>query len=366
MTASPLPNPDQVRAATGDLEGEVVRPRSIKRQSLFTKGLVTLILAAGAVVILTPIVWMISASLKDVNQIRQRSMTLLPLKYTLVEVDGEMEPLYEVTVEGQVRQMALIKKQPEGMGIFVDPDHPDEEFLLKIDEQRQMEHLEAHPENFREALTKAPFDRFLINTLIVTFVGMFGVLFSSSLVAYGFSRFRAPGINALFLVLLATIMLPQQVTLIPLYVLFSKIGWVDTLLPLIVPAFFANAYDVFLLRQFFMTIPLDLDDAARLDGANPLQVLWYIILPQARPALVAVGIFHFIYAWNDFYEPLIYLQSRENWTLAVGLQSFNAVYTINTHEIMAVSLLMIIPPIIIFFLSQRIFTQGVVISGVKG
>ena len=366
MSTSLLPQPDQVRAATGDLEGTQTRTGSIKRQNLFVKGLVTLILAAGAVVILTPIFWMISASLKDVNQIRQRSMTLLPLKYTLVEVNGSMEPLYEVTVDGQTREMALIKKQPQGMGIFVDPSNPDEEFILKIDEQRQLEHLEAHPENFREALTKAPFGRFLINTLIVTFVGMFGVLFSSSLVAYGFSRFRAPAINALFLVLLATIMLPQQVTLIPLYVLFSKIGWVDTLLPLIVPAFFANAYDVFLLRQFFMTIPLDMDDAARIDGANPLQVLWYIILPQARPALVAVGIFHFIYAWNDFYEPLIYLQSRENWTLAVGLQSFNAVYTINTHEIMAVSLLMIIPPIVIFFLSQRIFTQGVVISGVKG
>ena len=279
MSTSLLPQPDQVRAATGDLEGTQTRTGSIKRQNLFVKGLVTLILAAGAVVILTPIFWMISASLKDVNQIRQRSMTLLPLKYTLVEVNGSMEPLYEVTVDGQTREMALIKKQPQGMGIFVDPSNPDEEFILKIDEQRQLEHLEAHPENFREALTKAPFGRFLVNTLIVTFVGMFGVLFSSSLVAYGFSRFRAPAINALFLVLLATIMLPQQVTLIPLYVLFSKIGWVDTLLPLIVPAFFANAYDVFLLRQFFMTIPLDMDDAARIDGANPLQVLWYIILP---------------------------------------------------------------------------------------
>jgi ABC-type glycerol-3-phosphate transport system permease component len=161
-------------------------------------------------------------------------------------------------------------------------------------------------------------------------------------------------------------MLPSQVTLIPVYILYQKLGWVDTLLPLIVPLFFANAYDVFLLRQFFMTIPLEMDEAARIDGASYLQVFWHIILPQSRPALVAVGIFHFLFAWNDFYEPLIFLHSRENWTVAVGLQTFNAIYSVNTHLIMAASLVMIIPPIIIFFFSQKIFTQGVVISGVKG
>ena len=363
--ATPSPKQEQL-PAVGQLTQEKRRVGSVRRENLVLKGLISLLLAAGAVIIMTPILWMISASLKDVNQIRQRSMTLLPLKYTLVEVNGEQEPLYQVTVDGETRQMALIRNRPEGMGIFVDPQNPQEEHLLKIDEQLQLEHVELHPENYANALTKAPFDTYLLNTLLVTFLGMAGMLFSCSLVAYGFSRFRAPGINILFLLLLSTIMLPRQVTLIPLYVLFSKIGWVNSLLPLIVPQFFANAYDVFLLRQFFMTIPLSMDDAARIDGANPLQVLWYIILPQARPALVAVGIFHFIYAWNDFYEPLIFLHSQEKWTLAVGLQSFNAVYTINTHEIMAVSLLMIIPPIIIFFLSQRIFTQGVVISGVKG
>ncbi|WP_345299160.1 carbohydrate ABC transporter permease [Candidatus Villigracilis affinis] len=175
-----------------------------------------------------------------------------------------------------------------------------------------------------------------------------------------------PWLNVLFLLLLSTIMLPSQVRLIPIYIFYQKLGWVNTLLPLIVPQFFANAYDVFLLRQFFMTIPLELDDAAKIDGANPLQVLLYIILPQARPALVSVGIFHFLYAWNDFYEPLIFLHTRENWTLAVGLQTFDALYTINTHLIMAVSVLMIFPPILLFFFSQKIFTQGVVFSGVKG
>jgi ABC-type glycerol-3-phosphate transport system permease component len=151
-----------------------------------------------------------------------------------------------------------------------------------------------------------------------------------------------------------------------MYVFFQKIDWVDTFLPLMVPAFFANAYDVFLLRQFIMTIPLEMDEAARMDGANPFQVLLYVILPQARPAILAVSIFHFLWAWNDFYEPLIYLHSRGKWTVAIGLQTFDALYSVNTHLIMAASLVMIIPPIVLFFLAQKIFTQGVVFTGVKG
>ncbi|MFN3335218.1 MAG: carbohydrate ABC transporter permease, partial [Caldilinea sp.] len=155
-------------------------------------------------------------------------------------------------------------------------------------------------------------------------------------------------------------------TLIPVYVLFQRLGWVDTLLPLIVPTFFANAYDVFLLRQFFMTIPLEMDDAAKIDGASPLQTLWHVLVPQAMPVIVTVAIFHFLYAWNDFYEPLIFLHSRDNWTMAVGLQTFNALYSVNTHLIMAASVVMVIPPVLLFFFAQRQFIQGVVISGVKG
>jgi multiple sugar transport system permease protein len=282
------------------------------------------------------------------------------------DVNGKEEPLYEVLLDGERTKMALIKNLPGGKGIFVDPANPDTTYELAIADQTALRHVELHWENYPTALTEVPFYRYLINTLIVTFVGMFGMLLSCSLVAYGFSRFRAPGINVLFLVLLSTIMLPRQVTLIPVYVFFQKIGWIDTLLPLIVPNFFANAYDVFLLRQFFLTVPLELDDAAKIDGANPIQTFLHVMLPQARPALVAVGIFHFLWAWNDFYEPLIFLHSRENWTVAVGLQTFNALYSVNTHLIMAASVVMVLPPIILFFLAQQIFTQGVVITGIKG
>lgn len=330
------------------------------------KGITTLILASGSVLILIPFLYMFGTSLKDPGQIRSDSISMLPRKPMTAEVNGKDEPLYRVTLDGQARELALIKNRPGGMGQFVDPAEPDVIHELKIADQKQLYRLDAHWENYPEAIAAMPFWRYLGNTLIVTFVGMFGMLFSCSLVAYGFSRFRARWLNLLFLLLLSTIMLPTQVRLLPVYILFNKLGWVNTLLPLIVPQFFANAYDVFLLRQFFMTIPLELDDAAKIDGANPLQVLMYIILPQARPALVSVGIFHFLYAWNDFYEPLIFLHTRENWTLAVGLQTFDAIYTINTHLIMAVSVLMIVPPILLFFFSQKIFTQGVVFSGVKG
>ena len=338
----------------------------IKANQLFFKGVTTLILAAGSVIIMIPLAFMISTSLKDPAQLRSDANTLIPRKPQTVQINGESFNFYTVAIDGETREMAMIKKAPGGMAFFADPATPDQTVELKLNEQTPLYRLDIHWENYPEALNSMPFFTYLGNTMLVTFVGMFGMLFSSSLVAYGFSRFRARWLNVLSLVLLATVMLPSQVRLIPLYIFFQKLGWVNTLLPLIVPQFFANAYDVFLLRQFFMTIPLELDDAAKIDGANPLQVLMYIILPQARPALVSVSIFHFLYAWNDFYEPLIFLHTKENWTLAVGLQTFDALYTINTHLIMAISVLMIVPPILLFFFSQKIFTQGVVFSGVKG
>ncbi len=161
-------------------------------------------------------------------------------------------------------------------------------------------------------------------------------------------------------------MLPTQVTLIPTFILFRYIGWYDTLLPLIVPAFFANAWDVFLFRQFFMSIPLELDDAARIDGANPLQILWYVILPQSKPVIITVTIFSILYAWNDFFNPLIYLQSEKNWTISLGLQMFNAIYRNNDAYLLAASVVTLIPIVILYFIAQRYFIQGVVVSGVKG
>ncbi len=342
------------------------RFRGIQTQTLILKSITTFILAAGAGIIMIPFLYLLSTSVKDRDQLRQSPPPLIPMAADTVIINGQDEPLYEVTMDGKTSQMALIKFRPGGKAWFVDPTNPDQTHELVIADQKELRHVKFHFENYPEALKQMKFNKLLFNTLLVTFLGMAGMLFSCSLVAYGFSRFRAPWLNILFILLLSTIMLPSQVRLIPTYVLFNKLGWVDTLLPLIVPQFFANAYDVFLLRQFFMTIPLELDEAAKIDGASPLQTLMYIIIPQARPALVSVAIFHFLYAWNDFYEPLIYLHSPDHWTLAVGLQTFNALYAVNTNYIMAASAVMILPPVILYFLAQKIFTQGVVFTGIKG
>ena len=338
----------------------------LREQAALVKGLTTLVLGAGAVIILLPLVYMLGTALKSKAQVRQNLLNPIPMTHVHVEIDGKREPLYQVELDGRSVQLALVKNAPGGMGLFVAPDKPDIVYELPRRDQQPVQVLDIQFGNFEEALTIVPFDRYLANTLIVTFVGMAGMLFSCSLVAYGFSRFRAPGLSILFLLLLSTIMLPRQVRLIPLYVIFQQIGWIDTLLPLIVPLFFANAFDVFLLRQFFMTISLEQDEAAQIDGANSLQRLLYVILPQSKAAVVTVAIFHFLYAWNDFYEPLIFLHSRHNWTMAVGLQQFNGLYAVNTHLIMAASVVMVVPPVLLFFFSQRIFMQGVVISGSKG
>jgi multiple sugar transport system permease protein len=337
-----------------------------KAQESLIKFFGTLLLTIGAVAILIPFVFMFSLALKDATQVRSDPLSLIPRSPITAEVNGESLPLYDVSINGAKQQMALLKNAPGKKGVFVDPANPQQTYTLLLADQKPLYRIDIHPDNFREALTSQPFGTYFLNTMTVTIVGGFGMLLSCTFVAYGFSRFRARWLNVLFLVLLSTVMLPSQVRLIPIYVLFQKIGWINTLLPLIVPAFFANAYDVFMLRQFFMTIPFELDDAAKIDGASSIQTMFYVMLPQARPALIAVAIFHFLYAWNDFYEPLIFLHTQKHWTMAVGLQTFNALYAINTHLIMAASIVMIIPPIVLFFMAQKVFTQGVVFRGFKG
>jgi ABC-type glycerol-3-phosphate transport system permease component len=216
-----------------------------------------------------------------------------------------------------------------------------------------------------------PFLLFFQNTVIITSLAMFGQLVSATLVAYGFARFDFPGRDALFVLVLSTLMLPDQVTLIPLYLTFNRLGWLNTYLPLIVPAYFGGgAFSIFLLRQFLRTLPRDLDEAAILDGCNSLGVLWWVLLPLTRPALGTLAIFSFIYHWNDFIGPLIYLNNSEKFTLSLGLSYFRYVAQAGVgepqeHLLMAASVLMVLPVIVLFFLAQRYFVQGVVLSGVN-
>lgn len=224
-----------------------------------------------------------------------------------------------------------------------------------------------HWENFPNALTFMPFGTFTLNSCIVTGCCMVGDVLVNSFVAYGFARVRAPGKNVIFVLVLCTLMIPFPVLMIPQYILFKQLGWIDTLLPLIVPSFFGNAFFIFLLRQFYMSIPHELTDAARIDGCSHLGIYWRIMFPLSAPALAAVAIFSFTTNWNDYLAPLIYLDSQENYTLPLGLASFIGRYGAQPWNLlMAASLVTVLPCVLLFFFAQKYFIQGVVVSGVKG
>ncbi len=223
-------------------------------------------------------------------------------------------------------------------------------------------------ENYTKALYFWNFSRSFQNTALITALSMVGELLSCTLVAYGFARLRFPGRDTLFIILLSTMMLPFAVRMVPLYIGFSKIGWVNTFLPLIVPTFFANPFFVFLLRQFFMTIPDELVDAARIDGASEFGIWLRIMLPLSVPAIIVVAIFSFQGAWNDFLAPLIYLNDERLHTLALGLYTFRAIPGQGSlyNQLMAASVLMVMPMLVVFALFQRYFVQGVTLTGLKG
>ena len=220
--------------------------------------------------------------------------------------------------------------------------------------------------NYPEALSYVPFGRYTLNTLSISLLTVLGHVISCTVVAYGFARLRAPGKEALFVVLLATMMLPYPVTMIPIYIGFNTVGWINTILPLVVPAFFGSPFYIFLLRQFFLTIPPELEDAARIDGASLLQTLWYVILPTVSPAMATVAVFSFQTSWNDFLQPLIYLHEQTKYTISLGLSFFRSSYDVRWAYLMAVSFVTMLPIVIVFFLAQRMFIEGITLTGMKG
>ena len=328
-------------------------------------------------IFLLPILFTVVTAVKTKAQFQDPKSRFLPRVPVTHTYEGKDYPLYEVPVEGATRQLALIKKLriSSGQGYatfestFIDPQNPAAGpiktdlnwFLLK-----PVYRVQATPDNFPIAWEQINLGLLFRNTFIIAIAGTFGALISSVCVAYGFARFRVPGVNTLFMILIGTIILPIQITLIPQYIFFRAIGWGSTWWPLIIPHFFSNAYNVFLLRQYFKGIPKDLDEAAIIDGASPWQVLRYVILPQSVPAITAVSLFHFFWAWNDFFAPLIYLQGRPDlYTISIGMTQFTNIFNTQPGLAMAASLMTIAVPVVIFFLAQRIFMQGIVITGVE-
>ena len=220
--------------------------------------------------------------------------------------------------------------------------------------------------NYPQALSYIPFLVYLKNTLVISFISVVGTIFSCSLVAYSFARIPWKGRHFFFIVLLSTMMIPHQVTLIPVLMIFKTLGWVGSIKPLVIPAFFGSAFFIFMLRQFFMSIPFELSDAARIDGCNEFGIFWRIMLPLCRPALATVVLFTFIGSWNDFLGPLIYLSDESQYTLSLGLQQFLSQHGAEWSLLMAASTVMVMPIVILFFFTQKTFIQGIALTGIKG
>ena len=303
------------------------------------------------------------------------------------DLTGQKLPIYVVPGHGELGLLLSRDPATGQPSLFIDPATKGQVALLvNTDELSKAWEFHITLDNFGTAMGWADkitsgavtdsslggnfggFARFFFNTLIIAGVGTVGATISAIIVAFGFARFKFPGRDILFLILIGTILLPFQVTLIPQFIIFQSIGWTGTWLPLIVPHYFSNAYNVFLLRQYFLTLPRELDEAAMMDGATPLRILRSVIIPQSWPAIMSVVLFHFFFAWNDFLAPLLYLQGKPDlYPIAIGLNYFNTTFrTANAPAaIQAGALFSLILPVFIFFLAQRVFMRGVVISGVE-
>jgi multiple sugar transport system permease protein len=317
---------------------------------------------------LLPLLAMVTTSLQNAGQRTTPGAPIYPASPATGTYQGETFEIYDVPIDGALKSLMLVKKG-RSESTFVDPADATQTPIVWQGAWRTLQQswvFDPKLSNFSTVWSQLNFPRLLFNTAAVSVLSTLGAVLSSAIVAYGFARFRFPGKNIMFIILIATIILPFQVTLIPTYAVFTKLGWNGTWLPLIVPHFFANAFNVFLLRQYFLSIPRDLDEAAMIDGASPFRVLRSVILPLSVPALTAVTLFHFFFSWNDFFLPLLYLSGKPDLqTLPIAIQQYNALYVSQPTLIQAAALMTMAVPVVVFFLAQRAFMRGVVITGVE-
>ena len=326
---------------------------------------------------LLPFLWMVVTAFKSNQDVFHTPPRWLPYDNVRVDIDGQQLPLYNVQTPEGVKQLAAVGIV-EGVGTFVDPAYPGQTFQYDIQQgatiiAEPVMHISFRWQNFPDAMERgsrpgvgASFWVYFKNSLVVAFFSIVGTLVSNTPVAYAFARLKFPGRDLLFVLILSTMMLPIQVTIIPIYLFFNDfLHWGNSFLPLIIPTFFANAYDVFLLRQFFRTIPEEMCDAARVDGASEWQIFTQIVLPLSIPVLATVTVFTFLWAWNDFTGPLLFLTSPGNFTMAIGLQDFQSQRTMIWNQLMAASVVFTVPIIVAFFFAQKTFIQGIKLTGSK-
>ena len=321
--------------------------------------LLYVVLLAGIVPILVPFFWMVSTSLKP------------------QELAGEYPPQWIpqnehhfLTTGNQREEVLVLLKRKDGQVKIKRTDGRTE--VVAASALTSERRTEPQWSNYGKILSPKQkssdddFLRFLLNTLLIAGMSVIGQTLSSALVGWGFARLRFAGKNILFFTMLATMMIPSQVSMIPTFMIFRQLGWMDTFLPLILPSWFGSAFYAFLYRQYFLGIPLEMDEAAMMDGCHPLRTFWNILLPMAKPVTVTVSVFTFLGAWNDFLGPLIYLNSDHKRTLSLALAKFQGAYSSDVPSMMAAATLMLIPVLLLYFFSQRALMQGMVVSGVKG
>ncbi len=359
------------------------RAKPPAQRSLALRYFVYACLGFGTLLFGFPLVWMLSTSLSPVEQTLSYPPRLLPLAHHAT-LEGER---LEVTLDGEVRPgyYAVTERSRGSKSADKDPRRgvvPAGEIETRVRPRwdnypkslgalggRSLEELEGFvPPSPRSGEDDdVSFLTFFVNTLIVCVLGVIGTVLSNALVAYGFARLQWRGRDAFFAVTLATLMIPYPVLMVPLFGVFEALGWIGTLLPLWVPSFFGSAFNIFLMRQFFRTLPLELSEAARLDGASELRTFWQVILPLSRPVLAVAALFHFLHAWNDFLGPLLYLTRRHDFTLSLALQNYQTTHGgVQWHFLMAASCVTILPIVVLFFFAQKTFIRGIATTGSKG
>lgn len=346
-----------------------IRAKKRKRRELLRKVILHIVLLTGSAIFMVPFVWLVTTSLKEEDEIFKYPPVWIPTRQIKIELNGRK---YPVSLWDGRRVAELAETEAGDVKVRILPGQPGagEVALVKRSDLVKVRAFGLKWENYTDALEYLPEDThkgliYLWNTTYITALAILGTLLSSSLVAYSFARLRWPGRDSLFLVLLGTMMLPGAVTMIPVYLVFRALGWIDTLRPLWVPAFFGGAFSVFLLRQFFLTIPTDLEDAAKIDGCGYFGIYRQIMLPLIKPALATLTIMTFMGTWNEFMRPLIYINSPEKMPLAYALQLFQAAHSAEYALLMAASTLVMLPVLIVFFFTQRYFIQGITLTGLK-
>jgi len=360
------------------------------RQNKLPAFLITLF---GAVVFLIPIAWLASTALKPVEQTTTYPPMWLPKQYE-AQLDGRWQAINKsteisepscVVVDARTKERYIVPKADVPQGFTVEREIPASKdarwYRVQLTDKTAgagtfqlvpaadlRDRIAPRWDNFPKAIdAMGYFPQYLRNTIFLCVLTVTGTVLTSAMAAYGFARLRWPGRGFAFALVLGTMMVPFPVVMVPIYCLFRWLGWVGTFQPLWVGAFLAPAFSVFLLRQFFMTIPYELSEAARIDGCGEWRIFWQIILPLSKPALIVVGLFQFLATWNDFLGPLIYLTDQKDFTLSLGLQFFQSQHGgTEWNLLMAACLLVVLPVLVIFLFAQRFFTQGVAATGLKG